>query len=248
MTKIIRKFVLPGDLIVRGNYPPAPNTYQFEDGLHSLKVGLSEIEGKNVRVIPLAGKYIPRPDDLVVGVIVDMNAFAWSVDINSFFPAFLTATDVFGKRYSPESVDLSSKFDIGDVIIARVAAYDRSKDPMLTVAGPKLGKVNGGYLMKISPVKVPRLIGRRGSMSKMIEEATGTRITIGQNGVIVINGEPSKIPLAVKAIEMVEAQAHLAGLSVNVQNFLSKETGRDVKRPSDGPSRTEESYDDGESE
>ncbi|MDG6933145.1 MAG: RNA-binding protein [Nitrososphaerota archaeon] len=247
MAKVLRKFVLPGDLIVKGNYPPAPNTYQMDDGLHSLKVGLSEIEGRNVRVIPLAGRYVPRPDDLVVGVVIDLNAFAWSVDINSFFPAFLTATDVFGKRYSPESEDLSSKFDIGDVIIARVAAYDRSKDPMLTVAGPKLGRVNGGYLMKISPVKVPRLIGRRGSMSKMIEEATGTRITIGQNGIIVINGEPSRIPLAVKAIEMVETQAHLAGLSVSVQNFLSKETGRVVRKPQEGPPQSDD-FNSGESE
>jgi exosome complex component RRP4 len=246
LPRIQRKFVVPGDLIAKGSFAPAPHTYQMEDGVYALKVGLSEIEGRNVRLIPLAGKYVPRPDDLVVGVVTDLNAFAWTVDINSFFPAFLPASDVFGKRFSPESDDLSRRFDVGDVILARVAAFDRTKDPMLTVAGPKLGKLKGGYLMKISPVKVPRLIGRRGSMSKMIEEATGTRIIIGQNGVVVIIGPPEKVPLAVKSVEMVEAQAHLAGLTENIQSFLSKNLGREVLHPNDGQSEESSGEDGGE--
>ncbi|MEM0117472.1 MAG: exosome complex RNA-binding protein Rrp4 [Conexivisphaerales archaeon] len=220
-----RKFVVPGDLIIRADIRPPPNTYRMGDAIYSLKVGLSEVEGRNVRVIPLAGKYVPRIDDTVIGVVIDMNAFAWIVDINSFFPAYLPASDVFGKRYSPEMIDLSRKFDIGDVILARIAAFDRSKDPMLTVSGPKLGRLSSGHLVKISPVKVPRLIGRKGSMSKMIEHATGTRLIIGQNGVVVVTGPPDKIPLAIKSIEMVEREAHLAGLTEDVQNFLSRKLG-----------------------
>jgi len=225
MGKIQRKFVVPGDLIIRADIRPPPNTYRMGDAIYSLKVGLSEVEGKNVRVIPLAGKYVPRVDDLVIGVVIDLNAFAWIVDINSFFPAYLPASDVFGKRYSPEMIDLSRKFDVGDVILARIATFDRSKDPMLTVSGPKLGRLNSGHLVKISPVKVPRLIGRKGSMSKMIEQATGTRMIIGQNGVVVVTGPPDKIPLAIKSIEMVEREAHLAGLTEDVQNFLSRKLG-----------------------
>lgn len=230
LARIQRKFVVPGDLIVRGDYRPVANTYRFDNGLYSLKVGLAEVEGRNVRVIPLSGKYVPRIDDIVVGVVTDVNAFGWVVDINSFFTAFLPASDVFGKRYSPEAIDLTRKFDIGDVILARVIAFDRSKDPMLTVSGPKLGRLTTGHLVKISPVKVPRLIGRKGSMSKMIEQATGTRLIIGQNGVVVVIGPADKIPLAVKAIEMVEREAHLAGLTEDIQKFLSKGVGREVTR------------------
>src|SRR5579875_465745 len=206
MGKIQRKFVVPGDLIIRADIRPPPNTYRMGDAIYSLKVGLSEVEGRNVRVIPLAGKYVPRVDDLVIGVVTDLNAFAWIVDINSFFPAYLPASDVFGKRYSPEMIDLSRKFDVGDVILARIATFDRSKDPMLTVSGPKLGRLNSGHLVKISPVKVPRLI-------------------IGQNGVVVVTGPPDKIPLAIKSIEMVEREAHLPGLTEDVQNFLSRKLG-----------------------
>lgn len=227
--RVFRKFVVPGDLIARLDIRPPPNTYKIGNCIYSLKVGLSEIEGRNIRVIPLAGKYVPRVDDIVIGVVTDLNAFAWIVDINSFFPAYLPASDVFGRRYSPEVIDLTKKFDIGDVMLARIAAFDRTKDPMLTVSEPKLGKLNTGHLVKISPVKVPRLIGRKGSMSKLIEQTTGTRLIIGQNGVVLVTGPPDKVPIAIRAIEMVEEEAHLAGLTEDVQNFLSgKMAGKQV--------------------
>src|SRR5579884_296950 len=59
MGKIQRKFVVPGDLIIRADIRPPPNTYRMGDAIYSLKVGLSEVEGRNVRVIPLAGRYDP---------------------------------------------------------------------------------------------------------------------------------------------------------------------------------------------
>ncbi|MEM0287192.1 MAG: exosome complex RNA-binding protein Rrp4 [Nitrososphaerota archaeon] len=229
MSKIRRKFVVPGDLIVRGDYKPVANVYREGNSIYSLKVGLSEIEGRRVRVIPLSGRYAPRVNDVVVGIITDINPYAWTVDINSFFSAFLPATDVFGKRFSPERDDLTSRLKLKDVILAQIISFDRSKDPMLSAQGPRLGPIRGGHLVKISPVKVPRLIGRKGSMTRMIEEATGTRIIIGQNGYVVINGPPEKIPLAIKSIEMVEAEAHLAGLTENIQNFLSKSLGRKIE-------------------
>ncbi|MDG6929217.1 MAG: RNA-binding protein [Nitrososphaerota archaeon] len=231
MSKIQRKFVVPGDLVVKGDFEPVANAYRDADAVYALKVGLSEIEGDKVRIIPLAGRYIPRIDDPVVGIVTDVNAFAWTVEINSFFPAFITASDVFGKRFSPERDDLTRMFNMGDVVLARVAAFDRFKDPMLSVAGPRLGAIRGGQLVKVSPVKVPRLIGRRGAMTKMIEDSTGTRITIGQNGYTVITGPPDKMLVASQAIELVETDAHMAGLTETVQAFLTKSMGRNAVIP-----------------
>ncbi|MEM3069157.1 MAG: KH domain-containing protein, partial [Nitrososphaerales archaeon] len=69
---------------------------------------------------------------------------------------------------------------------------------------------------------VPRLIGKKGSMIKTIESATNCKLIIGQNGIILIVGPPDGILLATQAIKMVESEAHLAGLTKNIQSFLSK--------------------------
>jgi exosome complex component RRP4 len=225
LSKVERRYVIPGDVIAEGNYRPESNVYRMGDKLYSLRVGLCEIEGNRVKVIPLSGPYVPKVDDIVVGIITEISAFAWTVDINSFFPAFLPAQSVFGRRFNPERDELGSRFRVGDAIVAVVAAFDRSKDPMLSVSGPRLGRVPSGVLIKISPVKVPRLIGRRGSMSKMIEDASGCRITIGQNGYIIVAGPPEGVVLAAEAIKMVEEQAHTSGLTEKIERFLAERLG-----------------------
>jgi len=216
---------VPGDLIAEGDFHPLANTYRVGDKVYSLRVGLSEVEGNKVKVIPLTGPYVPKVDDVVVGLVTEVSAFAWTVDINSFFPAFIPAQSVFGRRFSPEKDELAREFDVGDAIVAVVAAFDRSKDPMLSVSGPRLGRVPNGQLLKISPVKVPRLIGRRGSMSKMIEDASGCKLVIGQNGYLIVTGPPEGMVLAAEAIRMVEDQAHTSGLTEKVERFLAEKLG-----------------------
>ena len=70
-----------------------------------------------------------------------------------------------------------------------------------------MGKIPTGELLKISPTRVPRLIGKRGSMIQTIEQASSTRITIGQNGIIVVSGNDKEgITLAINAIHIVEVE------------------------------------------
>jgi len=220
MGVVKRKYVLPGDLIIEGNYQIISNAYRIGNKIYSMKVGMAEITNGKVRVIPLRGPYTPRVDDLVLGIIVDYAPLAWTVDINSYFEAFLPAQNVFGKNFNPEVHDLTKKFRIGDLIAAKIVSFERGKDPMLTVSGPGLGKLTRGELVRISPVKVPRLIGKKGSMSKMIEKATGCELIIGQNGLVFVRGPPEGMIKAIKAIKFVEEQAHTSGLTQNIQNFL----------------------------
>jgi exosome complex component RRP4 len=233
LSKVERKYVVPGDIIAQGDYVPVSNAYSVGDKVYAMRVGLCELDGNRVKVIPLSGPYVPKPDDVVVGVVTDVSAFAWTVDINSFFPAFLPASGVYGRRFSPEKDDLRSKFDAGDTIIAIVAAFDRSKDPMLSVSGPRLGLAPMGEVIKIAPVKVPRLIGRRGSMSKMIEDASGCKLIIGQNGYIIISGPPEGAALATEAIRMVEDLAHTSGLTEKIEHFLAERLGLTVEPPAE---------------
>ncbi len=107
------------------------------------------------------------------------------------------------------------------MVVARIANSDRSRDPLLTISDRELGKIESGELVKISPSKIPRLIGKRGTMIQTIEMATGAIITIGQNGWIVVSCENSDGLLkATKAIQMVEEQAHIANLTDRVKSML----------------------------
>jgi len=132
---------------------------------------------------------------------------------------------------------MGRQLSIGDLIIARIVSFDRTRDPMLTVQDKDLGKIPYGEFIKISPTRVPRLIGKRGSMIQTIEQATQTRVIIGQNGIVVVTGRDTEgLSLAVKAIKMVEEESHTTNLTHRVKTLLNvpdpeSETGGDEAEP-----------------
>jgi len=220
-----RKYVIPGELVAEGNYHPVANILRIGERFYSTRVGMAEVSQDKVRVIPLSGPYIPKVDDLVLGKIVNYSAFAWEVDINSCFFAYLPAQSVFDRNYSPAQESLSNKFDIGDLLVARVMAFDRTRDPLLTISGQGLGGIPQGEIVKIAPIKVPRLIGKKGTMIKTIEAGTGCRLIIGQNGLIVVTGAPENVLKTVEVIRLVEEEAHTVNLSEKVQSLLAQSRG-----------------------
>ncbi|RLI32729.1 RNA-binding protein [Candidatus Bathyarchaeota archaeon] len=217
-----RQLVLPGDLIAKGDYIAGENVYKVKDKLYAQKIGLIDFDGKKVYIIPLKGRYIPKVGDIVIGQITDIGVGSWIVDINSPYSATLLASDVTGKPFSPKTESLTKILNIGDVIIGKITAFDRTKNPSLTVKGPGLGKVSDGIIVDITPTKIPRLIGKRSSMLNTLKEETGCDIVVGQNGKILIRGKNFKmVELLVKAIRMVDEQAHTTGLTDRVKAFLS---------------------------
>jgi len=214
------QFVLPGDIIVTGDYQPEQNVILEGDRLMSTAIGFSEIKDDLVTVTPLTGLYTPKTDDLVVGKIVSHNALSWEVNINSYYPGILTASDIFGKDYSPSRDDLSLKLNTGDIILARIANVN-SRDPLITITGENLGKIDSGELVKISPAKIPRLTEKNGSMIETIEGSTNATITVGQNGLLVVScDETNGLLKALAAIRMVDEQAHLVNLTDKVKKML----------------------------
>jgi len=216
-----RKYVIPGDVITTGPYRPEQNVILDGNKIISTAIGISEIYDDSVRVIPLTGKYIPKINDLVIGKVVSHTSLSWELDINSCYVGFLPAQDVFGRDFSAHADELSSKLKSGDLVAARIANFDRTRDPLVTIADRDLGKIDSGDLIKISPSKVPRLIGKKGSMFQTIEMATNAAITIGQNGWVVVSCEtPEGLLKAKKAIQMVDEKAHVANLTDQVKEML----------------------------
>ena len=219
-----RKHVIPGDVVATGSYRADQNTISDGRLIISTTVGVSEIADGAVRVIPLTGMYMPRIDDMVVGKVTTHTSLAWELDINSCYVGFLPATDVFGRDFSARSDELNTRLKRGDLVAARIANSDRSRDPLLTIVDRDLGKIDSGELVEISSSKIPRLIGKRGTMIQMIESQTNSIITVGQNGWVVVSSEDSNgLIKAKKTIRMVERMAHTHNLTDKVRRMLEAE-------------------------
>src|SRR6476660_1443369 len=241
MQEIKRRYVIPGDKIIEGNYKPLMNVMKSGDYLISTRIGIAEAGKDGVKVIPLSGIYIPRVNDLVIGKVIDRSSLSWDIDINSCFFAHLPAQDVFGRDFSPARDDMGRQLNIGDLIIARIVSFDRTRDPMLTVQDKDLGKIPNGEFIKISPTRVPRLIGKRGSMIQTIEQATQTRVIIGQNGIVVVTGRDIEgLSLAVKAIKMVEEESHTTNLTQRVKSLLNVHDPSELEQSENAVSSTAE--------
>jgi exosome complex component RRP4 len=220
---IQNEFVIPGDIIVTGSYTPEQNVILEGDKIMSTAIGFCEIEDNRVNVIPLTGFYIPEIDNFVIGKVISHSSLSWEVDINSYYSSMLPASDIFGRDYSPANDDLSLKLGVGDIIAARIVNAGDTRDPLITIAGQNLGKIDSGELIKISPTKIPRLIGKHGSMIQTIEASTNTTITIGQNGLIILKSDNDvDLKKAIALIKMMDKTLDDTNLEECIQNILDE--------------------------
>ena len=222
-----RQLVTPGDLIAEGEYTCDENTYKEDNKIYASRIGLVEYENKKVSVVALRAFYIPRVGDTVIGTIAEVGFNGWSVDISAPYLALLRASDVLSRPFKPQKDDLSEVLGVGDLIVAKITAYDRTHNPQLTVGEPGLGKITRGQIVKITPTKIPRVIGRKGSMISMIKQETGCHIILGLNGVVLITGKALEDEeLAMMAIRKIDEESHTSGLTDRITQMLKDEKAR----------------------
>jgi len=222
-----RQIVTPGDLLAEGTYITGENTYKENKKIYASRIGLVEYEDKKINVVALRAFYIPKVEDTVIGKIVEVGFNGWMVDIHSPYLALLRASDVLSRPFKPQKNDLSEVLDAGDLVIAKIIAYDRAHSPQLTVGEPGLGKITRGQVMKITPTKIPRVIGRKGSMISMIKQETGCHIILGHNGIILITGKRLEDEqLAMMAIHKIDEESHTTGLTDRISQMITKEKAK----------------------
>jgi exosome complex component RRP4 len=219
-----RELVIPGQTLARGmDILPGYGTYRHGEEIVSKVIGLVKLKERLVSVIPLSGKYIPRPGDGVIGIIEDIQPTFWNVNINAPYLGVLLLGEAVNEFVDVTKTDISKYYDIGEVIYARVLQVSKSGIVTLSMKDPKARKLKGGKIIKIVPYKVPRVIGKGGSMVEMIKQKTKCHIIVGQNGIVWIKGEHES--LAAQAIKLVERESHLQGLTEKVARFLDKALG-----------------------
>jgi exosome complex component RRP4 len=212
-----REIVAPGDLLDDTGKEPGPGTYAEGKKIFAAQLGIKTVRSNVVGVVPLAGRYIPARGDLVIGKIVDMSASSWLVDINAPWPSPLHVNEV---PWRVEFGETKKFMTTGDVLLLTVLGFDEYMRISVSMKDHGLRKLTGGMILEVSPSKVPRLIGKNGSMIQMLKNTTGCRIYVGQNGRIWIDGELDSITKAVSAIKLIEDEAHNLGLTEKVKKLL----------------------------
>lgn len=219
-----RKIVLPGEFISeRRGRKLGKGVYQEGDKVFSKVLGIPKISENELSVIPLSGVYIPRVGDRVIGIISEIEVSGWRVDINSPYPAFLPLPEAVSEFVDIYRADLSRYYDIGDVIFCRISRVTKNMLVQVSMRDLLSRKLYGGVLIKITPTKVPRVIGKGGSMIQLIKQKTNCQIYTGQNGVVWIRGEnKAKV---IEAILTIEKESHTIGLTDKIAKMLGEGSG-----------------------
>jgi len=235
-----RQLVVPGEVLAEGmDYLPGDGAYRNQKNILSSTLGLVEFKGRLVKVIPLNGKYMPKKDDPVIGIVKEVGYNKWTLDLNGPYDAFMLVGDASDRYIDTNRDKLASIFGVGDAVICQIKKIDENLAVFVTARGPGLRKLHEGRIIHVKAAKIPRIIGKSASMVKMIKEFTGTRMFVGQNGIIWVDGGDEA--LAVEAVRKIEAEAHVPGLTDRMKAFLSEKTGKtfeeiEASRPSETPS------------
>lgn len=215
-----RTIVIPGEVIVSGeDYLPGEGVRREGDDVVANRFGMSEVSGRVVKVIPLSGAYIPRRNNVVIGRVTDITFNGWLIDVDWAGNAFLPIAE--SPRFINQN-EMDQFLAIGDMLSAKIWSI-KGKGIDLTIKGKGLGKLEGGFAFKVNASRVPRIIGREGSMIMLIKDKTGCSVSVGQNGWVWINGPDSaSVFRARKAIEYVANNVHITGLTDHMEEWFNK--------------------------
>ncbi|MAE50061.1 RNA-binding protein [Candidatus Pacearchaeota archaeon] len=215
-----RKIVVPGEVIVSGeDYLPGEGTRKEGQDIRASRYGMAQEFGKVTKVIPLSGAFIPQRNNIVIGTVVDIAFSGWLINIGYASTAFLSLEEF--PRYVNKN-EMDQHLGIGDIVAAKIWSV-KAKGIDLSMKGPGLGKLDGGFTFKVIPSRVPRIIGREGSMISLIKERTNCKLTVGQNGEIWIKGEKIDDEIkARKAVEYVADKVAVSGLTQKMEDWFAE--------------------------
>ncbi|HEV2230913.1 MAG TPA: exosome complex RNA-binding protein Rrp4 [Thermoplasmata archaeon] len=231
-----RVLVLPGEEIAVQGLKPGPGTYRVHGKTYASVLGLVSRRPPLVRVVPLSGRYLPKPNDVVVGTVTDVQGTFWLLDIGAprWAPLHMTGT--------PWKIDFGETeqyLHVADSVVVAVESLEATGRIGVTMNGEGLGKLEGGTIVPISPARVPRVIGRNGSMIGLITRHTGARIVVGQNGRVWVDGSPDAIRRVEWVLRKIDEEGQRSGLTEAIESYLVSTGAPGEDHPNGGRTASE---------
>jgi len=216
-----REIVIPSQLLGEVNKNKAGKGTFIENGkIYSEVLGILNTNNNYINVIPLKGRYDPIEKDFVIGIVEEPMASSWLVDINAAYPALLHVNEV---PWDVEFGETERYLNHGDSLMAKVLQVDQEKKLQITLKDRNLYKIKGGQIINVEPSKVPRIIGKKGSMISLLKKYTKCRIFVGQNGRIWIDGDDEGVKKVIEIINIIENEALSYGLTNKIEELLKKD-------------------------
>ena len=226
MNKENREIVIPSQLLGDVKNKRAGRGTFVENGkIYAEILGVLSGGNDSVSVVPLKGRYDPFEKDFVIGIVEEPMASSWLVDINAAYPALLHVNEV---PWDVEFGETEKYLNHGDCVMAKVLSVDQEKKLQITLKDRNLYKIRGGTMMNVEPSKVPRIIGKKGSMISLLKKYTNCRIFVGQNGRIWIDGDEDGVNKVIETIKKIEEESLSYGLTNKIEELLKKDA-KDVQ-------------------
>jgi exosome complex component RRP4 len=227
MTDEKRDIVIPSQLLGDADKLKAGRGTFIENGkIYAERLGILSKKSDYVNIVPLKGRYDAIEGDFVIGIVEEPLSSSWLVDINAPYPALLHINEV---PWDIEFGETDKYLNYGDAIMAKILEVNIEKKLQITLKDRNLYKIKGGYITYIEPSKVPRLIGKQGSMISLLKKYSNCRIFIGKNGRIWIDGKDDSIVKVIQAINIVENESTSFGLTDKIENLLKNRNSRVVQ-------------------
>lgn len=211
-----REIVVPGQLLSDNPQRAGAWTYVAGGKVYAAVVGVASVGQEKINIMAERGPYKPSEGDPVVGVVTDVKPNLLEINLGGHLLGTLRTRDREKRRRHVQRLPA-----VGDVIYTTVK-YSGIKGMFLD-EGEGLKKIERGLLIWVSPVKIPRIIGKRGSMLNALKRETGCQFYVGRNGLIAIAGPDSEREfIAASAIRMIERESHSQGLTERVIQHVRK--------------------------
>ncbi len=198
-----KQIVLPGEKVFDS---PVKAEGCFTEGGKTFASIISVMQED--KIIPLKGRYLSKYGDYVIGIVKEERFSGYTIDLNSPYDGSLSTRDT------------REEYQVGNVVSAKVIDVNEMHES--TLSESRL--LYGGEILEIEPVKVPRVIGRGGSMLEIIEQYTKSSVFVGKNGRIYLKG--ANTALASLAIIKICRESHVSGLTDRMTEFLQKEASK----------------------
>jgi exosome complex component RRP4 len=209
--------VTPGDLLSDEKHG-GEGTYTEDKKIFSKYFGMLHVGDREMMVSPLTSVYEPHEGDDIVGQVIEVSSKYWVVDINAPYYTRLDARDL---NFRAEINELDRYIQRGDYIYARVfRVYTGNHAADISMRGTRYAKLPSNLIVRINPMKIPRLIGKEGAMINAIKTGSGCDVIIGQNGIVWIDGDEDKKPLAIEAVELVQREYYNPNLAEKVRELF----------------------------
>ena len=221
MSQKMREIVIPSQLLGDIKSNKAGRGTFIENGkIYSEILGILNKNKEYINVKPLKGRYDPIEKDFVIGIVEEAMSSSWLVDINAAYPALLHVNEV---PWDIEFGETERYLNHGDSLMAKVLQVDQEKKLQITLKDRNLYKFKSGIIIEVEPSKVPRIIGKKGSMISLLKKYTSCRIFVGQNGRIWIEGSGEGVKKVVETIDMIQDESLSYGLTNKIEELLKKD-------------------------